>query len=89
MTNQIGGLALKNFIIIDKKFENLSVPIGIHYNAPKNKQKINYSTRINNKVITNNLFYNLISLMKPSPFRQTKKNKIKLNKITRKNKKNM
>ncbi len=87
MSNQIGGLALKNFIKVEKELENLSVPIGLHAITPNKRDSVKYELRINQKYVDNNLFDNMISLMKPSPFRQSRKNKLKLNKKTRKNKK--
>lgn len=87
MLIQKGGFALNNFIDIPSAISSLSIPVGIQVIPAKRKKIVNYNISISDKSLTNNMYNNIISTMKSSPFKLTRKNKIKLNKKTRKNKK--
>jgi len=88
MLTQKGGFALNNFIDIPSSISSLSIPIGIHHVPSKQKKKGNYNISINDKPLSNIMYNNIISTMKSSAsFNITRKNKIKLNKKTRKYKK--
>ena len=87
MTLQKGGLALQNFIDVPSGLSSLCIPLGIHCEPYKNKSKTNYKVTINTNSVNNNTFNNLINNAKTKPFKRSKKNKLKINKGTRKNRK--
>jgi len=87
MTLQKGGLALQNFIDVPSGLSSLCIPLGLHCEPYKNKSKSNYKVTINTKTVNNNTFNNLISKAKSKPFKSSKKNRLKINKLTRKNRK--
>lgn len=87
MTLQKGGIALQNFIDVPKGLSPLCIPLGLHCKPYKNKSKTNYKVIVNTKSINNNTFNNLINKAKSHPFKSSKKNKLKINKRTRKNRK--
>lgn len=84
---QKGGLALNNFIDLPNGLNSLCIPLGLHCEVNNNNKKFNYKTLVSNKSINNNIFNNIINKAKSSPFKSSKKNKIKLNRRTRKNRK--
>ena len=87
MSFQKGGLALNNFMDVSEGLSSLSIPLGLHYITNKYNKKINYKTTVSSKSINNNTYNNIITPVKLSPFNISKKNKIKLNKRTRKRRK--
>lgn len=87
MLVQKGGFALNNFVDTPSTISSLSIPLGLQYLPIKDKKLINYDVKVNSKSIENNTYNNMLSLLKPSSFNYTRKNKIKFSKKTRKNKK--
>lgn len=82
---QKGGLALHNFMDVPKGLSSLCIPLGLHCQVSTKNKKHKYKTIINNKSINNNTYNNIINKAKTSPFKASKKNKIKLNRRTKKN----
>ncbi len=87
MSIQKGGFALNNFIDVPSTISSLSIPLGIQCIPSKKAKIVDYNISVSDKPISNIMYNNIISTMKSSPFKLTRKNKIKLNKRTRKNKK--
>lgn len=81
-----GGFALENFLDIPKGLSSLSIPCSLQHLQLKSKKNINYNVKVNDGFLNNMTYNNIISMVKPSPFKLTKKNKIRLNK-TKKNRK--
>ena len=81
-----GGFALRNFIDIPEGLSSLCIPFGLQMAPSKNRKIIDYNIRVNDTFLNTITYNNIISTIKPSPFKLTKKNKIKLNK-TKKNRK--
>lgn len=84
---QKGGLALNNFIDLPKGLSSLCIPLGLHCQVNKKNKKYSYKTTINSKSINSNIFNNIINKAKSTPFKSSKKNKIRLNRRTKKNRK--
>jgi hypothetical protein len=84
---QKGGLALHNFIDLPNGLSSLCIPLGLHCQVNKQTEKHNYKIVVSNKSINSNIYNNIISKAKSSPFKSSKKNKIRLNRRTKKNRK--